>query len=123
MSAFAPELEDEFIKSMKGNNINPHRIHIPSQAKASRIVLNEQEKYGPDEKLVLFGTGLHILFKKIRMVKEANYNRFVTNSINVLGGKLGMPHEMLARLKFPLTHKQAGAVVGVFYILLRRTEG
>lgn len=115
ISAFALELEDEFLRSMKGNKIRPHRIHIPSQAKASRIALNEQEKYGPDKKLVLFGTGLHILFKNIHMVKEVNYNRFVTNSINVLGGKLGMPHEVLARLKFPLTHKQACAVVGVFY--------
>ncbi|KAI3721697.1 hypothetical protein L2E82_32715 [Cichorium intybus] len=121
MSAIAPELEDAFFSSMEGRYIHPQRIFIPStQAHARRILLNEHDKYGPDETLVLFGTGLQILYVSliqqvdIQMMQEVNYNKFVTNSINALGRKLDMSDGVLSRLKFPLALEKAQAVKRVF---------
>ncbi|KAI3520310.1 hypothetical protein L1887_09652 [Cichorium endivia] len=114
MSAVAPELEDAFFSSMEDRNIHPQRIFIPSQAHARQILLNEHDKYGPDETLVLFGTGLQILYKDIHVMQDVTYNRFVTNSINALGGKIDMSDGVLSRLKFPLALVKAQAVKRVF---------
>ncbi|KAL4576675.1 hypothetical protein LXL04_012773 [Taraxacum kok-saghyz] len=115
MSAFAPELEEAFLSCMKDENIHPQRILIPSQANERRIVLNDHEKYGPDETLVVFGTALYIMFKKIHMIKDiTHYDLLVANCIHTFGSKLGVSEGVLSRLKFPLTRDKAVGVNRVF---------